>query len=64
MRLCNETVGGLSAGIAGTVLGYPLDLIKTRMQTATASTVNKSNLLSVVLDIIRRGEASYYCNYF
>ena len=28
-----EALGGLCAGIVGTVIGYPLDLIKTRMQT-------------------------------
>ncbi len=30
-----EALGGLSAGIIGTVIGYPLDLVKTRMQTST-----------------------------
>lgn len=29
-----EAMGGLAAGIIGTVIGYPLDLVKTRMQTA------------------------------
>ena len=29
-----EALGGLSAGIIGTVIGYPLDLVKTRMQTS------------------------------
>lgn len=28
-----EALGGLSAGIVGTVIGFPLDVIKTRMQT-------------------------------
>jgi len=31
--LYQEAIGGLSAGILGTVIGYPLDLVKTRMQT-------------------------------
>ena len=30
-------MGGLSAGIVGTVIGFPLDVIKTRMQTGTAT---------------------------
>ena len=33
MHLGQEAIGGLSAGIVGTVIGYPLDLVKTRMQT-------------------------------
>lgn len=56
MRLRNETIGGLTAGISGTVLGYPLDLLKTRMQTATASSVKNSNLLAVMLGVIHRGK--------
>jgi len=30
-----EAAGGLAAGIIGTVIGYPLDLVKTRMQTSS-----------------------------
>jgi solute carrier family 25 (mitochondrial carnitine/acylcarnitine transporter), member 20/29 len=33
--LAEEALGGFSAGILGTVIGYPLDAIKTRMQTST-----------------------------
>jgi hypothetical protein len=33
LHLGEEAVGGLSAGVLGTVIGFPLDLIKTRMQT-------------------------------
>ena len=29
-HLGEEAVGGLSAGIVGTLLGFPLDLVKTR----------------------------------
>lgn len=32
--LSEEALAGLSAGIVGTVVGYPLDVIKTRMQTS------------------------------
>ena len=37
LHLGQEALGGLSAGIVGTVIGFPLDLVKTRMQTGTAS---------------------------
>ena len=37
VNLGEEALGGLAAGIVGTVLGFPLDLVKTRMQTGTAS---------------------------
>jgi solute carrier family 25 carnitine/acylcarnitine transporter 20/29 len=33
VSLTEEAAGGLLAGIVGTVIGFPLDLIKTRMQT-------------------------------
>lgn len=32
LHLGQEALGGLSAGIVGTIIGYPLDLIKARMQ--------------------------------
>jgi len=55
MHLQKETIGGLTAGISGTIIGYPLDLIKTRMQTATAISRRNSSfgLLTVLLGIIR-----------
>ena len=37
VNLGEEALGGLSAGIVGTVIGFPLDVIKTRMQTGTAT---------------------------
>jgi len=37
INLGDEALGGLAAGIVGTVLGFPLDLVKTRMQTGAAS---------------------------
>ena len=30
VNLGEEALGGLAAGIVGTVLGFPLDLVKTR----------------------------------
>jgi hypothetical protein len=35
-HLGEEAIGGFSAGVVGTLLGFPLDLVKTRMQTQTA----------------------------
>lgn len=32
--IANETIAGFAAGVIGTVLGFPLDAIKTRMQTS------------------------------
>jgi solute carrier family 25 carnitine/acylcarnitine transporter 20/29 len=37
-----EALGGLAAGVIGTVIGYPLDLVKTRMQTSSIATANTS----------------------
>ncbi len=51
-----EAIGGFTAGIAGTVLGYPLDLLKTRMQTGTGSPVKHTHLLTLALGIIHRGK--------
>ena len=33
-RMTEEALGGLAAGILGTMIGFPLDVIKTRMQTS------------------------------
>ena len=49
-------MGGLCAGIVGTVIGYPLDLIKTRMQTDPQLMMNKNNntgILRIGADIFR-----------
>jgi solute carrier family 25 carnitine/acylcarnitine transporter 20/29 len=42
LHLGEEALGGLSAGIIGTVIGFPLDLVKTRMQTGGSATANQS----------------------
>eukprot|EP00590_Aulacoseira_subarctica_P003507 CAMPEP_0172433498 /NCGR_PEP_ID=MMETSP1064-20121228/68398_1 /TAXON_ID=202472 /ORGANISM="Aulacoseira subarctica , Strain CCAP 1002/5" /LENGTH=291 /DNA_ID=CAMNT_0013181443 /DNA_START=38 /DNA_END=913 /DNA_ORIENTATION=- len=56
MKLRDETIGGFAAGVTGTVIGYPLDLVKTRMQTAssTGSQRNNTNMFVVMLGVIRR----------
>eukprot|EP00547_Thalassionema_nitzschioides_P015659 CAMPEP_0194253480 /NCGR_PEP_ID=MMETSP0158-20130606/29990_1 /TAXON_ID=33649 /ORGANISM="Thalassionema nitzschioides, Strain L26-B" /LENGTH=299 /DNA_ID=CAMNT_0038991203 /DNA_START=214 /DNA_END=1116 /DNA_ORIENTATION=- len=52
-----EAAGGLAAGIVGTVIGFPLDLVKTRMQTQNHS----GGMTSVALHIVRtEGIASLY----
>lgn len=52
MRIKDEAIGGLSAGIIGTVIGYPLDLVKTRMQATGA----KGGIAQVTRNVIRNGE--------
>mmetsp|Transcript_12716 Transcript_12716/g.19173 ORF Transcript_12716/g.19173 Transcript_12716/m.19173 type:complete len:284 (+) Transcript_12716:129-980(+) len=52
MKIKDEAIGGLSAGIVGTVIGFPLDLIKTRMQT-TQIAKNKG-ILSIGASIARK----------
>ena len=57
VRVGEEALGGLAAGVVGTVLGYPLDLIKTRLQTGTAS----GGVLKVASQIVRaEGVLSLY----
>ncbi len=51
-----EAIGGFIAGVAGTVLGYPLDLLKTRMQTGTGSPGKQTHLLTLALGIIHQGK--------
>lgn len=47
-----EMIGGAAAGVIGTVIGYPLDLVKTRMQTSLNS--NQNGFLRVGYNIARR----------
>lgn len=57
-----EALGGLAAGIIGTVIGYPLDLVKTRMQTSTSKVVGRSNtMVQVGMNVLRQeGFTSLY----
>jgi solute carrier family 25 carnitine/acylcarnitine transporter 20/29 len=52
LRLGEEAAGGLCAGIVGTIIGFPLDLIKTRLQTGSLSH-GRQSILSVGKDIVR-----------
>jgi len=47
-----EAIGGLAAGVTGTVIGYPLDLVKTRMQTGIGG---KGGIMSIGFGIVRQG---------
>jgi solute carrier family 25 carnitine/acylcarnitine transporter 20/29 len=47
-----EMIGGASAGVVGTVIGYPLDLVKTRMQTSLIS--NQESFIRVGYRIARQ----------
>ena len=51
MHLGQEALGGLSAGIVGTVIGFPLDLVKTRMQTSTS--VGSKSIFGVGKSIVK-----------
>jgi hypothetical protein len=55
LHLAEEALGGLSAGVLGTVIGFPLDLVKTRMQTAKTTGNNgvPMSILSVGQSIVR-----------
>lgn len=51
-----EALGGLSAGIVGTVIGFPLDVVKTRMQTGAGG-----GMLSIGRSIVKtEGVLSLY----
>lgn len=56
-HLGEEAIGGFAAGIVGTLLGFPLDLVKTRMQTTNTS----RSPLSILSHILKtEGLASLY----
>ncbi len=43
--LKDEAVAGAAAGVVGTILGFPLDCIKTRMQTTNSSFVSSTSMI-------------------
>mmetsp|Transcript_23727 Transcript_23727/g.67016 ORF Transcript_23727/g.67016 Transcript_23727/m.67016 type:complete len:301 (+) Transcript_23727:108-1010(+) len=58
--LVQDAVGGLSAGIIGTLIGFPLDVIKTRMQTGSSGS-SESSIFQVGKSILKNeGVASFY----
>jgi solute carrier family 25 (mitochondrial carnitine/acylcarnitine transporter), member 20/29 len=55
--LTQEALGGLAAGVIGTIIGYPLDVMKTRLQTqggSSGSSSSSKNGLSILVDIVRQ----------
>ena len=52
VNLGEEAIGGLSAGVLGTIIGFPLDLIKTRLQTGSSSGPPQS-IISIGKGIVR-----------
>jgi solute carrier family 25 carnitine/acylcarnitine transporter 20/29 len=46
-----EALGGLAAGVVGTIIGFPLDLVKTRMQTGSSVVVG--SMVGVASHIVR-----------
>lgn len=59
IKLHEEAIGGLCAGILGTVIGYPLDLVKTRMQTSIAT---ETSMIQVGTNVVRKGKQ--FCSKF
>ena len=56
-----ETIGGFAAGVVGTLLGFPLDLVKTRMQTQRTSGTTTRSTVSLLTHILRtEGVKSVY----
>ena len=52
-ELSEEALAGLSAGILGTVIGYPLDVVKTRQQTSSAASSSSRSILATASHIVR-----------
>jgi solute carrier family 25 carnitine/acylcarnitine transporter 20/29 len=59
LHLGEEALGGLSAGIVGTVIGFPLDTVKTRMQIMQSSGggqggSSNNNLFQVARTVVKQ----------
>lgn len=58
-HLGEEAIGGFAAGVVGTLLGFPLDLVKTRMQTQAVN--NQLSPLRLLRHILKtEGLTSLY----
>ena len=56
LSIYSEICAGFSAGIVGTILGFPLDTLKTRMQTS--STIGEK-ITIIRITIIRITKNNY-----
>jgi solute carrier family 25 carnitine/acylcarnitine transporter 20/29 len=54
IHLGEEALGGLSAGIIGTVIGFPLDVVKTRMQTGSVAKGTNTNIIAIGRSIVQQ----------
>ncbi|KAG7368305.1 mitochondrial carrier protein [Nitzschia inconspicua] len=52
LHLGEEAIGGLSAGVIGTIIGFPLDVVKTRMQVGSVD--GKQNVFAVGRSIVQK----------
>lgn len=58
--MIDEAIAGCAAGVVGTLLGYPLDSLKTRMQ-AQAGAETPGTMLSVTKQVLREeGVSGFY----
>lgn len=55
LRIYSELCAGFSAGVIGTVLGFPLDSLKTRMQTTSSSSGEKISITKAGRIIYKEG---------
>jgi len=54
LSLGEEACGGFAAGIVGTVIGFPLDVVKTRLQTGSSKYGQSQSIWSVAKSIVTR----------
>lgn len=54
----HEIIAGCAAGIIGTIIGFPLDTIKTRMQTSSNHAVSMHEMAGVLYK--ENGIRSFY----
>ena len=54
----HEIIAGCAAGVIGTIIGFPLDTIKTRMQTSSNHAVSMHEMAGVLYK--ENGIRSFY----
>jgi solute carrier family 25 (mitochondrial carnitine/acylcarnitine transporter), member 20/29 len=59
--LKSEAVAGCGAGVAGTLIGYPLDSIKTRMQAGVGTSAYNSGMIPTAKNVVKyEGFSGFY----